>query len=312
MIGTTIPETDSRRKEIMWLALTLVAALGLALGLLLRTGFAFPAEDYDGAAALGLVILLGCAIAYFALKEKEQRQLNQGLVASLERAAHELGERAARVDELRHANARLAEALERLTLECDEDYLRTLRALMSTLDARDDYTALHGEHVAAVAVPIAQRMGLEPKVVDLLKRLAPLHDIGTIGIPDRILHKPQPLDADELAMCRQHALIGAAIIAPLRPSPEGLAIIRNHHERWDGRGYPDGLRGADIPLLARIVGVADAYHAILSRRPYHAARGRLQAVREMMTHSGSQFDPDIVGVLAHMVSNEGLDPIGVR
>ncbi len=312
MIGTSIPETDSRRKEIMWLALGLVAALGLALGLLVRTGFALPADQHDGMTAFGLVIMLGCAIAYFALKEREQRHLNQSLVASLERAACELGERAARVDELRHANARLAEALERLTVECDEDYLRTLRALMSTLDARDDYTALHGEQVAAIAVPIAQRMGLEPKVVDLLKRLVPLHDIGTIGIPDRVLHKAAPLDADELAMCRQHPLIGAAIIAPLRPSPEALAIIRNHHERWDGSGYPDGLSAADIPLLARIVGVADAYHAILSRRPYHAARGRLQAVREMMTHSGSQFDPDIVGVLAHLASNEALDPVGVR
>ena len=311
MIRTYMGETDNRRKEIMWLALALLAAFGITLFLALYAGFAVPLQSYDDIVmTFGLPIVLGCAIAYLAGKEREQRHLNQSLVASLHGAVRELNERVATIDELTAANGELSAVLETLRQELGENYLRALRALMTTLDARDDYTAVHSEQVTTIAVKIATRMGLERCLIDLLKRFGPLHDIGKIGIPDGILHRTEPLDASALELCHRHPSVGAAIVAPLRPRPEALAIVRAHHERWDGSGYPDGLAGTDTALLARIVGVADAYHALISRRPYRPAREPEQAVREMMAAAGSQFDPNVVGVLAQLVVESVLDARG--
>jgi len=194
--------------------------------------------------------------------------------------------------------------------ELSQSYLRSIRALMRTLDARDGYTALHGEQVAAIAAAIAERMGLDRQRIDIIRNLGPLHDIGKIGIPDHILKKPCGLHANEVALCRQHAILSETIIAPLRPGAETLSMFRNHHERWDGQGYPDGLAGTNIPLLARILSVADAYHAMISQRPYRPARDDTQAVREMVAHGGAQFDPDVVGVLAGLVCEGALDAKG--
>lgn len=311
MLRTYIAETDNRRKEIMWLALGLLAALAVALLLVVYVGYAFPGRSYDDVVTtFGLMALLGCAIAYFAGKEREQRQLNQSLVASLQDAVRELHARMACMDELTSANGEMSAALQGLRQELDDSYLRALRALMSTLDARDNYTALHGEQVTAIAITIARRMGLEEELVELIKRFGPLHDIGKIGIPDRVLHQAEPLAADDLAACLQHPAMGAAIISPLRPRAEALGIIRNHHERWDGGGYPDSLAGADIPLPARIMAVADAYHALISRRPYRPARGAAEAVRELMTNAGAQFDPDVAGVLAQLAAEGALHARG--
>jgi len=313
MIGTLIRETDNRRKEIVWLALALLGALGLALFLVLYFGQQIPPRSGDDAVmVLGLAVFLGCAIAYFAGKEREQRLLNQSLVESLRGAVWQLSQRVAVLDDLTRSNGELTEALSQVQSELNESYLAALRALMRTLDARDGYTALHGEQVATVAVMIAERMGLEPALVQVIRSYGPLHDIGKIGIPDDILRKAGPLDANEVALCQQHTSLAETIIAPLRPGAEALGMFRGHHERWDGQGYPDGLAGTNIPLLARILCVADCYHAMISHRPYHAARDDSQAAREMIASAATQFDPDVVGVLAGLVCEGALEPQEAR
>jgi HD-GYP domain-containing protein (c-di-GMP phosphodiesterase class II) len=311
VIETFSRDADERRKEIVWLALGLLAALALALFVVLRLGYQVPRRSYDeSVVVVGLVILLGCAIAYFAGKEKEQRHLNQSLVHSLQGAVRELNDRVSRLDELTRANGELNEALDRLQHELDQSYLGTLSVLMKTLDARDDYTALHGGEVTTLAAAIAERMGLEKSLVEIINRFGPLHDIGKIGIPDRILRETGPLTADEAALVCEHPVMGATIIAPLRPRPQAIAMLRSHHERWDGRGYPDGLAGEAIPLLARILCVADAYHAMISERPHQSARKRKQAVREIVANAGSQFDPHVAGVLAALESEGALNAQG--
>jgi HD-GYP domain-containing protein (c-di-GMP phosphodiesterase class II) len=313
MIRTFIHDTDNRRKEIVWLILALLAALGLALFLALYFGQQLALRTWDDAVMLsGLVVFLGCAIVYFAAKEREQRQLNQSLVESLRGAVWQLNQRVAALDDLTRTNDQLSDALSRAQTELNESYLAALRALMRTLDARDGYTARHGEQVTSVAVMIAERMGLERSLVEVLERFGPLHDIGKIGIPDDVLRKPGPLEPAEVALCQQHAALGETIVAPLRPGNHVLAMFRSHHERWDGQGYPDGLAGTKIPLLARILCVADSYHAMITQRPYQAARRDTQAVREMVANAGRQFDPDVVGVLAGLVCEGLLEPEGIR
>jgi len=313
VIETFSRDADDRRKEIIWLALALVAALALALFLALCLGYQLPERSYEESVTLaGLVIFLGCAIAYFASKEKEQRHLNQSLVHSLQGAVRDLNDRVARLDELTRTNGELNDALGRLQDELDQSYLGTLSVLMKTLDARDDYTALHGAEVTAVALAIAERMGLDRSLIEIIERFGPLHDIGKIGITDRILHKAQPLNAQEAAVVQEHPAIGATIIAPLRPRPGAIAMLRSHHERWDGGGYPDGLAAEAIPLIARILCVADAYHAMISQRPHQSARERKQAVREIVGNAGSQFDPHVAGVMAALESDGLLNARGAR
>lgn len=179
-----------------------------------------------------------------------------------------------------------------------DSYLRTLRALNRSLGVRDDYTAMHGEEVTRMALLIAERMEVAESALEALRDYGPLHDIGKIGLSDDILKKPTPLTEGESHRAQQHVITGQSIMQPLDPGSDALSMIRNHHERWDGRGYPDRLRGEEIPLLARIMAVADAYHAIISERPYRSAAAPEAAIRELRDNAGTQFDPAIVEVAA--------------
>lgn len=124
--------------------------------------------------------------------------------------------------------------------------------------------------------------------------------MGKIGIPDAVLLKKEPLTEAELELCQQHTLIGEDIIRPLDPGPAVLSIIRSHHERWDGRGYPDRLKGEQIPILARVVAVADVFHDMVSARAYKGGTIPSLAVREIKDHAGSQFDPAVVQLLVDL------------
>lgn len=302
MIRSLVRETDNRRKEIVWVVLALVAVLGLALFALLCSSQVVLARSYqDSVIVIGLVAILGCSIIYFVGKEREQRHLNQSLVESLQSAVRQLNDRAGALDDLALANTQLTHALNRLQDELRESYLRSLSALMKTIDVRDGYTAFHGDEVTRIAVAISHRMGLESSLIDTIKSYAPLHDIGKIGIPDAILQSAGPLSAEETAVCRQHTVLGESILAPLHPGPEALAILRSHHERWDGEGYPDALADTRIPLPARILAVADAYHELTTRGRDSAVRPDTQAARAMMAEAGTRFDPDIVGVLEGLI-----------
>jgi putative two-component system response regulator len=169
-------------------------------------------------------------------------------------------------------------------------------ALASAVEAKDAHTERHTRRVAEAARHIGERLGLSKSDLDTLYLGGMVHDLGKIGVDDAILRKPGPLDVDELAKMRAHPLIGANIVKPLRSGSELLPIIRHHHERFDGRGYPDGLSGTDIPLLARIVSICDAYDALVNDRPYRPRRSLDEAIQILADGAGRQWDPRLVSL----------------
>jgi len=177
-------------------------------------------------------------------------------------------------------------------------YVGAIRALALALDARDPYTAGHSERVSALSVAIGRQMGLPEDEVDVLRLGALLHDIGKIGISDAVLRKPGPLNAEEFEVIKEHPGVGARILRSVPFLAPHLPIVELHHERPDGLGYPHRLRGDEIPMLARIVHVADAFDAITTARAYRPARGSSEALRELWRHAGSQFDAEVVQALA--------------
>jgi putative nucleotidyltransferase with HDIG domain len=170
----------------------------------------------------------------------------------------------------------------------------TLQCLVTTLEAKDFYTQRHSERVTRVAIRVAEEMDCHQDEVESIRFAGLLHDIGKIGIHDVILQKPEELTEAEFDLVKTHPIVGENIIRPLGLLPMETAIVRNHHERWDGEGYPDGLSKKDIPLLARILAVADAYDAMTSDRPYRAAKAPEEAVGELKRCAGSQFDRLVV------------------
>lgn len=188
----------------------------------------------------------------------------------------------------------------------DAALVGTVEALASLVDARDSYTGRHTHDVAALTLRLALALGLDASEARMIGLAARLHDVGKVAIPDAVLQKSARLTDEEWTLMRQHPVVGADVVGRV-PALRGLApIIRAHHERWDGRGYPDGLAGEAIPLAARIVGVADAFEAIATDRPYRAARDRAWAIEELRRHAGSQFDPAIVAALGDLLA---ADPI---
>jgi len=170
----------------------------------------------------------------------------------------------------------------------------TLRSLIATVEARDSYTRSHSERVTRYALRMAERMGLPAADMDAIRFGGFLHDIGKIGVRDTVLLKPGRLTEEEFAEIHRHPEIGDAIVRPLRLLAKEREIIRFHHERFDGKGYPDGLRGEEIPVLARILAVADAYDAMTSNRPYRTRRTHAFALEELRRCAGTQFDPQVV------------------
>jgi putative two-component system response regulator len=170
-------------------------------------------------------------------------------------------------------------------------------ALAAAAEAKDAYTETHTQRVANTAVHLGTRLGLQESDLVALYRGGLIHDIGKIGAPDAILRKPGPLNAEEERQMRAHPVIGESIVRPLPSVADTLAIIRHHHERFDGGGYPDGLCGHKIPLLARIVSVCDAYDALASDRPYRARRNPEEAIETLMRGAGQQWDRELVSLL---------------
>jgi putative nucleotidyltransferase with HDIG domain len=193
-----------------------------------------------------------------------------------------------------------AELVERLR----RTHLETIAALSRSMEVKDYYTGGHTERVANVAVALARRLGLSGADLDAIEIGALLHDIGKIGIPERILHKPGPLDAEEWKVMKEHPVISEYILSEVDLHPVVCQIARSSHERLDGAGYPDGLAGEEIPLAARIVLVADAFDALTSDRPYRRGRRVREALAELRKHTGSQFCPTVVAALELLYREE--------
>jgi len=179
-----------------------------------------------------------------------------------------------------------------------------VRALVQALEAKDHYTHGHSREVALYAAKIAARMGFPRQTVKLFRRIALLHDIVKLGINDETLNKSTPLSPDEWDLIKKHPLIGEKILRPVLDSEEMLDVIRQHHERYDGNGYPNKLKEEKISIFASIVAVADAYSAMTSDRAYHKAISREAAIAELKNQSGRQFHPKVVAVFLEILEEE--------
>jgi HD-GYP domain-containing protein (c-di-GMP phosphodiesterase class II) len=184
-----------------------------------------------------------------------------------------------------------------LLAEMERTFTNTLAALTSTVEAKDDYTAAHGEDVAGLAERVARRLGLMRAQAREVRYAAMLHDIGKIAVPSEILLKRGPLTDAEWEIMRGHAAIGGDLVGRIEAFAQLAPAVRASHERWDGGGYPDGLAGEDIPLAARIIAVCDTYDAIVTDRPYRSARTPEQARAELLRVAGSQLDERAVAAL---------------
>jgi putative nucleotidyltransferase with HDIG domain len=205
--------------------------------------------------------------------------------------------------------AQMAVAIEnaRLYAVLQDSTFQTVQALATSLEAKDNYTSGHSQRVTRYAMLIAHRLGLGQKDLENLRYASQLHDIGKIGITERILNKPDKLTDWEFAAIKDHPVIGERIINSLDFLDVVRDIIRHHHERWDGAGYPDNLAKEDIPLLARIMSIADSYDAMTTARPYRAALAPEAAAAEIKRCSGTQFDPRLVDVFLDVLRDR--DPL---
>lgn len=204
----------------------------------------------------------------------------------------------------------MAHRLEKLFQELDETYMGTLNSLTKALEAKDDYTASHSANVTRYSIALGQQLGLSQMELDTLKQGAMHHDLGKIGIPDDILNKSDELSSIEREIIEQHSPLTSTILAPLEKFKHFSDIARYHHERWDGNGYPDGLAGEDIPLLARIVSITDTWDAMTSDRVYRKGMNDEEALRvlEQERNSG-QWDPYLVDQFVTLVRNNNLSEL---
>jgi putative nucleotidyltransferase with HDIG domain len=257
----------------------------------------------------GGVKALPADVASFAAVPMKIRDKVFGVLATAVRSGDE------RLDEkdlyyLSFMNQSAARAIESLALyeNIYENLFSTLFAFVKAVEARDSYTQQHSNRVTELALEISRVMGCSSEERDILRFAGPLHDIGKIGIPDDILLKPGPLSPMEFERIKAHPVIGAGIIGQLGLWEREQQIVRWHHERYDGTGYPDGLAGDEIPLLARILAVADAFDAMSSNRIYREAMDEAQILDNLKKGAGSQFDPAVVE--AFMIVNAARQKTG--
>jgi response regulator RpfG family c-di-GMP phosphodiesterase len=210
----------------------------------------------------------------------------------------------------RYYQLQLETRVRELTARNRELFVEQIQLAVRLLEARDAYTRGHSQRVARYAVGAAVRLGLTDERLEQVRLGGELHDIGKIGTADHILHKPGPLTDEEFAQIKRHTVDGERILAPLfRDRPAVMQIVRSHHERMDGRGFPDGLPGDRIPLEARIVGVADAFDAMTTNRAYREARQPAEAMQELRRFIGTQFDPAVVEAFLAAFPDPAVLPI---
>lgn len=192
----------------------------------------------------------------------------------------------------------IAIAIENATLykELDELFISSIRAIVEAIDAKDPYTKGHSARVVEYALVVGEGLKLDKESLKDLELSAVLHDVGKIGIPDKILSKPGILTEDEYAYMKRHPELGAEIVEPIKKLKKLVPNILHHHEKYDGTGYPAGLKGEEIPLGARIIAIADSFDAMTSDRPYRPRMGMKIALQEIKAHRRTQFDPELASI----------------
>ncbi|MGO8702385.1 MAG: HD domain-containing phosphohydrolase [Candidatus Brocadiia bacterium] len=218
-----------------------------------------------------------------SLQAATAQQQTQALTAQLQAAGDELARSRKRVEE-----------------QC----ISVIRMLVDKVEAKDKFMIGHSRRVAEYACALAKAAGVAAGEIEILHKAADLHDVGQIVINDRIMEKPSTFTAEELGLVRDHPAIGERIIAPIESLGAARPLIRAHHERMDGGGYPDGLRGGNIPLLARMLCIADAFDGMTSERPYRAAMTKSRAAEELSAAAGRQFDPELAKVFCEKVVSQ--------
>ena len=188
-----------------------------------------------------------------------------------------------------------------------EMYVSTMTSLAQVVEAKDPTTRGHLDRTHRYGLVLAERVDPELAARPEVGYGFFLHDIGKVGVPEAVLRKPGPLDDAEWELMREHPAIGAQIVAPIRFLAGAVEIVRSHHERWDGAGYPRGLRGDEIPLAARVFAIADSFDAMTSDRPYRAAMPLERALGEVRAGAGTQFDPMVAAAFLELIDDGGLD-----
>jgi putative nucleotidyltransferase with HDIG domain len=217
-------------------------------------------------------------------------------------SARGYGDEEKRLLETLASQAAIAIENARLFEDTQRTYYDTLRSLAGALEARDSYTRGHSQRVADLSLKLAEKLDVDADERREIYSAALLHDIGKIGVRDEILLKPGKLSDDEMETIRSHPIFGDAILAPLKFLGKVTGMVKHHHERWDGKGYPDELAAEQIPLASRIVAVSDTYDALTSDRPYRSRRTHEEALAIIKEESGAQFDPSVVDALLSVMS----------
>lgn len=249
------------------------------------------------------------------LKSKEEtRLLPVLLVTPVQETEYKIRGFEAGVDDFVHRPINSVELLARVrslvrTKRLNDQLVNVeniILALATAIEAKDPYTEGHVDRVASYALILGRETGLAPWELQLLRKAAILHDVGKIGVNESVLLKPGSLSADEFNHMKSHTVIGERICRPLQQDRLILEVIRHHHERYDGKGYPDGLAGEGIPIAARIMAVVDAYDALTSDRPYRKRLSQEQAVQILKQEAGKQFDPKIAMAFVSMLETGRL------
>jgi len=276
------------------------------IGLLERTKEGYPDMPVVMVTAVHDISVALAAIrngAYdYLLKPFEREQLLATVRRALENRRLKMENRAYQTDLERMVEAR-TEQLKSAMADLERSYDITLEALGDALDAKDAETEGHSRRVTAFTIAIAKRIGLPRDQIAVIARGAFLHDIGKMAIPDAILNKPGKLDPDEVVIMREHAYRGYQMLKKIPFLTEASEIVYSHQEKYDGTGYPRGLKGKEIPLGARIFAVADTLDAMINDRPYRAAQTLAAARKEIELFSGRQFDPEVVKVFLDLPEN---------
>jgi PAS domain S-box-containing protein len=186
-------------------------------------------------------------------------------------------------------------------------YLSTIAALAQAIDARDEYTGEHSKNVSTFVDLICKNLSITEEEVQKIKIAATIHDIGKIGVRDNILNKPEKLTSDEYEVMKTHPVIGSDIIGKINDFDDIAKIIKHHHERWDGSGYPDGLVGNEIPIGSQVIAIADTYDAIISNRVYRRSLGKDRAIEILLEERGRQFNTELVDIFIKEIVRLSID-----